>query len=266
VGVTEISQVLPFSFSILEIDPLSFRAMSILCLEVSMGMLSRFLGSKSTPDGETRNYKYYADKALEYHKAGKFDQALRNYSQAVELEPNTAYLWANKGVTHMKLGQYPDAIKCFDECIKHDPSFSEAWINKGASLHSLGRSVREQMDCYDRAQQSLRLQSTERDPKREEYIIYTLMRDKGQLLESLRNFAEALECYELALKAKPGDNVLLSQKGLCLVMTDHVDDGIECLKSISDGSVKVDITDQLTSVYKNGELWFTLKRPKEAKS
>ena len=92
------------------------------------------------------------------------------------------------------------------------------------------------------------------------------MRDKGQLFESMQNFAAALECYELALKVKPSNNDLLSKKGLCLVMTDRIDEGIQCLRSVSDGSIQVNTTGELTSVYMNGELWFTLKKPDEAKA
>jgi tetratricopeptide (TPR) repeat protein len=45
----------------------------------------------------------------------------------------------NNGFDLMNQGKYEDAIRAFDEAINIDPQLGKAWYNKGLALQSLGR-------------------------------------------------------------------------------------------------------------------------------
>jgi tetratricopeptide (TPR) repeat protein len=43
----------------------------------------------------------------------------------------TAEEWFNEGRTLAKLERYEEAIRCFDKALEIDPKFVDAWCNKG---------------------------------------------------------------------------------------------------------------------------------------
>ncbi len=44
------------------------------------------------------------------HKEGRYDEAIKEYTKAIELDPNYAIAYAERGQAYFKLGQYDLAI------------------------------------------------------------------------------------------------------------------------------------------------------------
>ena len=63
----------------------------------------------------------------------------------------TAEDWNDKGRALYKQGKYEEAIKCFDKAIEIDPNFISAWELKGGVLDMLGRHE-EAQKCFDKAE------------------------------------------------------------------------------------------------------------------
>ena len=61
-------------------------------------------------------------------------------------------MWNNKGLALNSLGRYDEAIKCYDKAIEIDPNDADAWNNKGLALNSLGNND-EAKKCYDRSRE-----------------------------------------------------------------------------------------------------------------
>ena len=59
-------------------------------------------------------------------------------------------VWNNKGLALNSLGKYDEAIKCYDKAIEIDPDDADTWNNKGLALNSLGNDD-EAKKCYDRS-------------------------------------------------------------------------------------------------------------------
>ena len=51
-------------------------------------------------------------------RAGRYDEAARQYSAAVQLDPRCAVYWANRAMAHLKLGAYGAAEADCDEALK----------------------------------------------------------------------------------------------------------------------------------------------------
>ena len=62
---------------------------------------------------------------------GRYEEALKAYDKAIELNPNDAVTWCNKGVVLRVFGRYEEALKAYDKAIELKPDLAEAWYGKG---------------------------------------------------------------------------------------------------------------------------------------
>lgn len=84
----------------------------------------------------------------------KFDEAIKAYDKAIEINPQFAEAWNNKGVALKARHHDEDAIKAYDEAIKLNPKFAMAWNNKGIVLHDIGKD-NEYRSAYIKAMSRL---------------------------------------------------------------------------------------------------------------
>ena len=74
-----------------------------------------------------------------YDDVKAYDNALRAYDKAIELNPNNAKLWHEKGNVLKQLDRGNEAIRAFDKSIEIDPGNIKAWYDKGVTLKELAR-------------------------------------------------------------------------------------------------------------------------------
>ncbi|KAL3754785.1 hypothetical protein ACJRO7_001959 [Eucalyptus globulus] len=77
--------------------------------------------------------------ANEAFKAHKYAQAIDLYSQAIELNGETAVYWANRAFAHSKLEEYGSAIQDASEAIEIDPKYSKGYYRRGAAYLAMGK-------------------------------------------------------------------------------------------------------------------------------
>lgn len=53
--------------------------------------------------------------------AGKFEEALNFFDQALLLNQNDPELWNHKGVALRSMGRYDEAMECFNKALELDP-------------------------------------------------------------------------------------------------------------------------------------------------
>jgi tetratricopeptide (TPR) repeat protein len=70
-------------------------------------------------------------KGLKAASAGRHEEALQFFNQAIEINPQFAHGWNNKGSVLSEMGQYEEALQCHQKAIDIDPSISQAWFNIG---------------------------------------------------------------------------------------------------------------------------------------
>ena len=81
---------------------------------------------------------------------GKYEEAIKSYDRAIEIDPKKTEAWYNRGDSLGKLGRHEEAIKSYDRAIEIEPKDAKAWYNRGYSLGELGRNE-EAIKSYDRA-------------------------------------------------------------------------------------------------------------------
>jgi tetratricopeptide (TPR) repeat protein len=58
-------------------------------------------------------------------------------------------VWNNKGVACAALGKFEEAIRCYERALELDHAFAEAWYWKGVALERLN-ICEEALTCYDK--------------------------------------------------------------------------------------------------------------------
>jgi len=74
-----------------------------------------------------------------YHKLKQYQLAIKDYNEAIRLEPDLAFAYNNRGYTYSALKQYQLAIKDYNEAIRLNPDFVFAYNNRGNAYHASGK-------------------------------------------------------------------------------------------------------------------------------
>jgi tetratricopeptide (TPR) repeat protein len=119
----------------------------------------------------------------------KYDEAIKCYDKAIELDPKYVYPWANKGNVLYYQKKNEEAIRCDDKAIELDPKFAYPWNSKGLVLYDQ-KKYEEAIRCYDKA--------IELDPK-----YAAPWNNKGRFLYDQKKYDEAIRCYDKAIELDP---------------------------------------------------------------
>jgi len=131
----------------------------------------------------------YSNRASLYAGLGESNNALEDFSESLQLNPNAAVTYANRGAHYEQLKQYDRAIQDYDEAIRLEPKNPLAYNNRCYVLLTLDRAQEALLDCNA----ALVL-----DPENP-IIIYTL----GNAYEALGEEQRAAQEYERALEIAP---------------------------------------------------------------
>ncbi len=75
----------------------------------------------------------YQDRAASYRNMGHFDRALADLDHALRLDPNSAPTLMSRGVIYFKLGATARAIVDYDASLKINPKFAAALYGRGVA-------------------------------------------------------------------------------------------------------------------------------------
>ena len=156
----------------------------------------------------------WSNKGLSLNNLGRFNEAIKCFDTALEINPRDTVAWNDKGTSFYSLGRFNEAIKCYDRALEINPKLVEPWTNKGISLHSLGR-FNEAINCYDKA--------LEIDPQSP-----IAWNNKGIGFNSLGRFDEAIKCFDKALEIDPQLPGAWSNKGTSFHSLGHFNEAINC--------------------------------------
>jgi len=66
------------------------------------------------------------------------EEAVKHYTQAIELNPDHASAYNNRGNVHKTLGNYKRAINDYNKATELNPNLAEAYYNRGATYNNKG--------------------------------------------------------------------------------------------------------------------------------
>ena len=131
---------------------------------------------------------------LSAHKSA-FDESIKSYSKAIELDPNYFEAYNNIGVAYTSWKKIDKAIQNFDKAIKINPLYAEAFNNKGNALKEKGK-YQLAASCYEKALSI--------NPN---YI--DAMTNLGIIWDLMNNFSKAKSYFQKALSLNPNNTSVL---------------------------------------------------------
>lgn len=63
-----------------------------------------------------------------------FEVAIKDYSVAIQVDPNNAYTYYNKGISLDRMGLFDQAIECFSTAISLEPRKADFYHNRGLAF------------------------------------------------------------------------------------------------------------------------------------
>jgi len=196
----------------------------------------------------------YFQRAVDYQIKGNFHKAIKNYKDAIKLEPNSAEAYANMGVAYQNNGDLNSAIDSYKMAIKIKPDDSDAYSNMGVALKAKGE-LSAAIESYQKA--------LDINPGHaySHYNIGNIFKDKGNLeeainhykkaieyrgdyseahnnmglaLQGMGDFEGAMESYRQAIKSNPKDAIAHNNMGLIFDSKGRGDDAVESYKNALD--------------------------------
>jgi tetratricopeptide (TPR) repeat protein len=76
-------------------------------------------------------------RAVDLQEAGRFEEAIVAYSEAIQLGSNDLAAYNNRGAAYGALKEYERAIPDFDRALQLNPRYAEAYGNRGAAFGAL---------------------------------------------------------------------------------------------------------------------------------
>jgi tetratricopeptide (TPR) repeat protein len=131
------------------------------------------------------NYAVPANLATVYSQRGQLDEAIREYREALRLNPYYALGHYNLGNALLQKGQVDEAIQHYQESIRLQPMNVDTYNNLGLALCKQGQ-VDEAIRQF---QQAIRLKPDDADVH---YNLGAALARRGQLDEAIRHYQEAL--------------------------------------------------------------------------
>ncbi len=95
--------------------------------------------SPDEPESPTAEAVQLLERALEHYRAGRLNDAIAGFHQALAIDPDFAEAHASLGLALGGMGRLDEAVACYRKALTLKPYFAEAYGFLGSTLKELGR-------------------------------------------------------------------------------------------------------------------------------
>ena len=131
---------------------------------------------------------------------GKHSEAIADYDKAIRINPQFSEAYRNRGSKNADLGEHSEAIADYDKAIQINPQFSEAYFNRGNANKALGKHS-EAIADYDKAIQI--------NPQFAEAYY-----NRGIANAALEKYTEAIADYDRVIQINPKHAMVYNSRGI----------------------------------------------------
>ena len=170
--------------------------------------LSEYMLELTPGDPQVLNLRAYA-----FQKEGNLDQAVKNYTQAIEVSPNFVDAHNNLALVLKLQGKLTEAIDHYRKAVSIEPDNADIHYNLGNTLQSLGK-FDEAISHY---RQALKIKP--------EHI--QTHHNLANALAAQGKYEEALEHYYKIINIKPLEAIILNNIGITFQKQGKLDEAID---------------------------------------
>lgn len=145
------------------------------------------------------NVYAYFSRSLVYGKAGDYDRAIRDCSKAIELWPGFVEAFNSRGAAYGGKGDYERAIQDYNRAIELRPDFVNAYNNRSLAHRRKGEYDQAVQDCT----KSISLMGNQP-------LVY---RDRGNAYFLQQKFDQAIRDFTTAIELDPDDAIAFRNRG-----------------------------------------------------
>jgi len=180
---------------------------------------------------EHRISEEYYNRGLTQYVTGQYDQAISDYTKAIEIKPTFAEAYNNRGLAYEKKGKYTQAISDYTKAIEINSTFAEAYNNRGTAHAEKGKPDLAISD-YNKA-----LEINQKDAD-----VYF---NRGRAHFDIGQYDRAISDYTKAIELKPTLAKAYSSRGTTYIAKGEPD------LAISDYNKALEINQKDADVYFN---------------
>lgn len=93
----------------------------------------------------------YTKRGTMYSKKGNYQEAIKAYDKAIEVNPSYAIAYYNRSVAYTKTGQYERAINDCNKVLQLDPQHANSFYTRGVSYWHIGSKNQAIKDMQEAA-------------------------------------------------------------------------------------------------------------------
>lgn len=185
---------------------------------------------------DSSNKQKFANIAIEYYKAKRWESALENFDKALEIDANDADQLINKGACLRHLNRSNEALTAYAKAIQINPSSATAYSNQAMAFLDL-KNYTEALTSFKTANK--------------------LGEDSGVIqmhvsicLAKTGHISEAIQLIDGLIKEYPTLGSLLYVKGKMMLINGNVNDAHRCFED-ADNRTKEwgNFKDQIDSLF-----------------
>ena len=190
---------------------------------------------------------FFNNRGIAYGEKDEYDLAIKDFTKAIELEPDYALAYNNRCAVYRKMGKYDKAIEDCNKAIKLKPDYAEPYNNRGAAYSNKGK-IERAIEDYNIAIQ------LKPDFDKAYYNRGLAYHEKGELDLAIKDYSKAIELNPKLVHPYNNRANAYRQKR-------HFD------KAIADCDKAIELNPKLgLAYYIRGEVWLNLKEWDNARS
>jgi ankyrin repeat protein len=157
-------------------------------------------GERNLSDEDLMNAQEAAKRAINHYMKNDFDGVIKEYTEAIRLDPNNAAYYDNRGSAYVHIGQHEQGISDLTVSIRLNPNNDSAYRFRGMAYSQLGNHAQAIKDLTE----SIRLNPNE-------HFSYI---SRGVAYSELRQNDKARSDFEKVISMNPGDEIIAFVNGL----------------------------------------------------
>ncbi len=128
----------------------------------------------------------YHNRGILYNNLGEQQKALDDYNKAIELDPSYAFAYNGRGNVYRGFGERQKALDDYNKAIELDPSFAYAYNGRGNVYSDLG----EQQKALDDYNKAIELDLNYKFAYRNRGLLYSKL---GNLEAAVKDYTQAIQ-------------------------------------------------------------------------